>query len=233
MEPTIYKPSIYKGAGIYKTGAGGGGGVNGFVIKNLWQIRACCNIDGFAFTPKGQQWASTISWSSRTKYNLNELSKIDIQLDALASWWNPDSVVFSYGSESSNYNTGRLFLMKIIEETVRVKELRCFVASSSSSWSMVHSQNIDVTKRHVFRVTLDFSKNEICFYLDGDIIHRQFITNYFTAFWCPGFATENYVIGETYPPSSYIEAANNTNKTLYLDNTYLKINDELIFGMEQ
>lgn len=26
MEPTIYKPSIYKGAGIYKTGSEGGGG---------------------------------------------------------------------------------------------------------------------------------------------------------------------------------------------------------------
>lgn len=26
MEPTIYKPSIYKGAGIYKTGTEGGGG---------------------------------------------------------------------------------------------------------------------------------------------------------------------------------------------------------------
>ena len=26
MEPTIYKPSIYKGAGVYKTGAAGGGG---------------------------------------------------------------------------------------------------------------------------------------------------------------------------------------------------------------
>lgn len=26
MEPTIYKPSIYEGAGVYKTGAGGGGG---------------------------------------------------------------------------------------------------------------------------------------------------------------------------------------------------------------
>lgn len=26
MEPTIYKPSIYKGAGIYKNGGGGGGG---------------------------------------------------------------------------------------------------------------------------------------------------------------------------------------------------------------
>ena len=31
MEPTIYKPSIYKGAGIYKTGAGGGGGGGGSV----------------------------------------------------------------------------------------------------------------------------------------------------------------------------------------------------------
>lgn len=29
MEPMIYKPSIYKGAGIYKTGAGGGGGGGG------------------------------------------------------------------------------------------------------------------------------------------------------------------------------------------------------------
>lgn len=31
MEPTIYKPSIYKGAGIYKNGAGGGGD-NGFKL---------------------------------------------------------------------------------------------------------------------------------------------------------------------------------------------------------
>lgn len=29
MEPTIYKPSVYKGAGIYKTGAEGGGGGGG------------------------------------------------------------------------------------------------------------------------------------------------------------------------------------------------------------
>ena len=29
MEPTIYKPSIYNGAGIYNNGAGGGGGGGG------------------------------------------------------------------------------------------------------------------------------------------------------------------------------------------------------------
>ena len=34
MEPTIYKPSIYKGAGIYKAGAEGGGG-GGQVIPGL------------------------------------------------------------------------------------------------------------------------------------------------------------------------------------------------------
>lgn len=32
MEPTIYKPSIYKGAGIYKTGAEGGGGGGGSAV---------------------------------------------------------------------------------------------------------------------------------------------------------------------------------------------------------
>ena len=39
MEPTIYKPSIYKGAGIYKGAAGGGGGGGdelGVKILNKW-----------------------------------------------------------------------------------------------------------------------------------------------------------------------------------------------------
>ena len=35
MEPTIYKPSIYKGAGIYKTGAEGGGGGGVPYLKNI------------------------------------------------------------------------------------------------------------------------------------------------------------------------------------------------------
>ena len=36
MEPTIYKPSIYKGAGIYKTGAEGGGGGGGGGYGSLY-----------------------------------------------------------------------------------------------------------------------------------------------------------------------------------------------------
>lgn len=37
MEPTIYKPSIYKGAGIYKAGAEGGSGGGGAVqFSSIW-----------------------------------------------------------------------------------------------------------------------------------------------------------------------------------------------------
>lgn len=34
MEPTIYKPSIYKGTGVYNTGAGGGGGDTDYIEIN-------------------------------------------------------------------------------------------------------------------------------------------------------------------------------------------------------
>lgn len=46
MEPTIYKPSIYKGAGVYKTGAEGGGGddVLEKMIKNYIYSPAQFNI---------------------------------------------------------------------------------------------------------------------------------------------------------------------------------------------
>lgn len=37
-EPTIYKPSIYKGNGIYKNGAGGGGGGGGILPEGYTQI---------------------------------------------------------------------------------------------------------------------------------------------------------------------------------------------------
>lgn len=42
MEPTIYKPSIYKGSGIYKTGAEGGGGGGGIAC-----IRCIKGYEGY------------------------------------------------------------------------------------------------------------------------------------------------------------------------------------------
>ena len=58
MEPTIYKPSIYKGAGIYETGAAGGGGTAGNVIQQdfvyksiLGKSYKCVEIDDNIFFP--------------------------------------------------------------------------------------------------------------------------------------------------------------------------------------
>lgn len=52
MEPTIYKPSIYKGAGIYKAGAegGGGGGIPQEVPAEYLQGLAVDNPNGYGDT---------------------------------------------------------------------------------------------------------------------------------------------------------------------------------------
>ena len=39
MEPTIYKPSIYNGAGIYKNGATGGGGGGEYIEDNFFLLK--------------------------------------------------------------------------------------------------------------------------------------------------------------------------------------------------
>ena len=49
MEPIIYKPSIYKGAGIYKTGAeGGGGGGGGGFLPDGYKKVSYIQTDGTA-----------------------------------------------------------------------------------------------------------------------------------------------------------------------------------------
>ncbi len=49
MEPSIYKPSIYKGAGIYKTGTGGGGGggTSNFICGKKYKS---------VIMPDGKEW---------------------------------------------------------------------------------------------------------------------------------------------------------------------------------
>lgn len=50
MEPTIYKPSIYKGTGVYKTGAEGGGGGAQYEILSYLTNSATGNNSGIDIT---------------------------------------------------------------------------------------------------------------------------------------------------------------------------------------
>lgn len=86
MEPTIYKPSIYKGAGVYKTGAGaGGGGGGGGDLPEEYQKLLYVYING-----TGNPQISSNSWIYRfgmpsftfeDKIDvLNEI-KVDTELD--------------------------------------------------------------------------------------------------------------------------------------------------------
>ena len=69
MELTIYKPSIYKGAGIYKTGAEGGGGGGGGSTET---------IDGDEYqviTAAGYLWMSQNYRKPEGAHNGNEYTK--------------------------------------------------------------------------------------------------------------------------------------------------------------
>lgn len=89
MEPTIYKPSIYKGAGIYKAGAEGGGGgganvvnVDGieyefvrigkyyFTTENLKNIFSGLTLNGSVTQPSYRWFGNNQETSLQNKYNI-------------------------------------------------------------------------------------------------------------------------------------------------------------------
>ena len=73
MEPTIYKPSIYKGAGIYKAGAEGGGGGGGQNF-GVFLLNFIANSQGNVITLELDEFLksdNTISFSIIRKSNAN------------------------------------------------------------------------------------------------------------------------------------------------------------------
>lgn len=61
MEPTIYKPSIYKGAGIYKAGAEGGGGGGGNPPPVGWREVTAIRYNGTKENPFNIMYFNSIN----------------------------------------------------------------------------------------------------------------------------------------------------------------------------
>lgn len=93
MDPTIYKPSIYKGAGIYKAGAEGGGGVPELPpeYKKLMYVYINANYE---------------SWF-RYFYSHNSKDKLNLQMEmCLRDTFTSGSSSYEYywaGNESARY----------------------------------------------------------------------------------------------------------------------------------
>ena len=98
MEPTIYKPSIYKGAGIYKTGAGGGGGE--VIPEGYKKCSFVKNIDVgsiFSYTPGN---------NPITNVSKDDVIKFYYEPGNSANSWIPETAIFRYYFSDTNSSRG-------------------------------------------------------------------------------------------------------------------------------
>ena len=96
MEPTIYKPSIYKGTGIYNTGAGGGGGGAKLGILDNFKF-SLGDIDAsrpiiinngiFSVGNNSCQFSPISTFDISTAENLKIKLRLKIDQDFYTSWF--------------------------------------------------------------------------------------------------------------------------------------------------
>lgn len=107
MEPTIYKPSIYKGAGIYKTGAEGGGGggsdeIAPLIISMPKSSVPIGEIEEGVFTARssnvGLTYGKAIDYSNADKIVLELTWKIQI----LQHWTNFSDGVYLHRASNTD-----------------------------------------------------------------------------------------------------------------------------------
>ena len=116
MEPTIYKPSIYNGAGIYKTGAGGGGGTITISYEKSEQQEGIVIVDSYGYIGK------IVDNSAEIKYTTNsntciKISDVDFSNSGLGKVdfiKTGKAVIDGY-----EYNTVKLFGKEWITENVK------------------------------------------------------------------------------------------------------------------
>lgn len=189
MEPTIYKPSIYKGAGIYKLGGGGGGGggdavcaINNWTSsdkQNYYDIlidaNNCCTFE-IAFLPSSNQGSVCSFWSSSVS------SKPVIALNA----FNP--IIDIFDGENSRYDgyppdLGVINKVKIYRD-INIYGYRSQVTNTqtnvtrTASMSWANKDNLIQTLRiYQGRQNTNSSRNCLIFYIkitsgDGDVIYN-------------------------------------------------------------
>ena len=210
------------------SGGGGGGVAHGLILKNKWGSSWNWFFDeqDKSLNPFRASGGSVCLFSL-TRYYINDIKKIEEQFDFyIKTMWNNQMVILSYGANNGSYDTGRLFICRMDGNDILFG-----LANSAQSWNYVYRQPFDITGRHKFKVFADLILDKVDFYLDDNKVYSGSFS-YKPEFWCPGVVTDNYIISEDTqsPPGSFLGWVNNVQAKLYLENSYIRINDEMIFG---
>ena len=182
MEPTIYKPSIYKGAGIYKAGSGGGGGGGGDGIYRVTidgrvypvtritgdgydKYWTCVNLYCTTGMTADTHYKKNSSYHNFVYYNKNSLSLIRA---LLPDGW--DILSVTDGQKLTEiYGATRFPYMNLIEDGTNTTGLDlCFAGQYSnyySSWRYAGTNG-------AIPLTNDYSKilsydNAVCYVTDN------------------------------------------------------------------
>lgn len=230
MEPKIYKPGIYKGAGIYKIGAegggGGGGGVKVFFHKS-YALLGNIEVDPVEKKIRRSAFAGLGGFVLLNNNALN-VDTIEINFCKYYSGETGGTTqIFGYFAANTNYNDGRVIYIKHDENgKIGVK----FPASPTSWNTEQEFSGYTQHKEYEYKFTLTKSSGSDYLYkvfVDGNLIASHTGPFYANGLYRPIFMGDNSSSGN-YPSLYNLHP----NEYVNMEKTYMKVNEEIIMGYE-
>lgn len=213
MEPTIYKPSIYKGPTIYKTGDNGGGVVYDF-SKYKISCKGDIDIEGFNF----KSLAYSYYISTTDEIDLDS-KNFEIQIRCKITGYHTNRVpILGFIGGANNLSTS-------LQYYVDDKQLWSAVPNSNNSgWQSSGWVNcIDCydNEFHTYKIKYDKNLQKVTTILDNVLV-SEFVCNE-----TPKQQKTHYCFGRNY--ASTLDAALDVD----MENTYIKDSDtnEIVFGL--
>lgn len=227
VQPTIYKPSVYNGNGIYKNGAGGGGDIGtSFFKKGKYSLFGNFGLDveNKVFTPI---FGGGSGGSFSPILNLYGFNKISIGIKFQKNSTGGSSSIISYQSRTTSYNDGRIF--RITENLVN-NRIGVELATGNSSWGSVNNFN-GYNFGQDIKINVDIEKinNTYKFVLNINDVEKinTTINDFLNGFYAPTFFCDAFVPPNTKP--SYTDLF--YNDRIYLEDTFMIVDEEKYFGL--
>ena len=239
MEPTIYKPSIYKGAGIYKTGAEGGGGGGGLTwfsslkwnSNNAWSYNGANECFEQNLYDNGQGLGCMRCFD---EINVTGRDKIEFGLNLFLerrSTSNTYTGTIFHQQNFSGVSNGlvRLFRMNVMQGKTDTPKLLFTVPKNNyGDWDTESEILIDLPGDFVCKVVVDYTQNKLLFSVNDVTGEKNLILTSPPVKFSPCF----FMNAQNFRVNSFTTPHLMGNEKMYLNGTYMKIDNELIFGKE-